>query len=331
MLLKELNHKNIVKLIEVLVHKQDTYYSEPIHPMFASAPVEPGIRDNRGTNDSRACDDDDDENGMSFYVVLEYVNYDLSGLIKRRIDFTMPNIKDITKQLLEGVQYCHEHGVIHRDIKPSNLLLTSDGTLKIIDFGLAKKFRPNMLMSLNVITLWYRPPEILLGDLNYGYPADIWSVGCIVAELFLKRTPFQGKVEAQQLDIIISKCGEISEETWPGVSKLPGYQAIVKKDGGGGGSGSSENGLDDMLRGCAPAEAVDLIKSMLALDPGKRLSAREALEHPWFRMEPRPQRMIMGEFGSPVRSPVYAQYEQYQPLQKLQKGGFDCFMEPPKY
>lgn len=310
-------------MIEVLVHRHDIPDSEPIHPMFtASSSKDHGSRDSKGTNEKKG-EEEEENNKISFYVVLEFVRYDLLGLIKKRTDFTEANIKDITQQLLEGIQYCHDHGVIHRDIKPSNLLLTSDGTLKIIDFGLAKRYRPNVLMSLSVITLWYRPPEILLGDLGYGYPADIWSIGCIVAELFAKRPLFAGKTEAHQLDIIIDSYGGISETNWPGVSKLPGYEAVTKRTANG------EGNLRSMLSGKAPEGAVDFIMPLLSLDPAKRPTAREALEHPWFKSEPRPQRLILGEFGSPTQSPLLNCGN--QPLQKLQKVVPQFLLDPPKY
>lgn len=353
-ILKELNHKNIIKLVEVLIHKQDPLNPEPIHPMLASAMTtatptggigigtgtgagggggkEATKKDGKDTNEGK--EEEEEGNGFSFYVVLEYGDYDLSMLIKKSITFTEANIKDITQQLLEGACYCHEHGVIHRDIKPSNLLLKSDGTLKIIDFGLAKKYHPNMLMSLTVITLWYRPPEILLGDLNYGYAVDIWSIGCIIVELFLKKPPFQGKTDVLQLDAILAKSGEISEATWPGVSKLPGYEAVIKKGGAGisGGSGGEGGPVREALRGVASEEAVELVMAMLSLDPEKRPTAREALKHPWFKKEPRPQRLILGEFGSPVRSPRFDQMKSMNlQAQQQQQAQAQFILDPPKY
>lgn len=311
MLLKELNHKNIVKLIEVVTDKQ-------ILPNGTMTDADDGWK---GVLNSKEAER---EPGVSFFMVMEYADHDLSGLIKKKLcTFTEPIIKDLIQQLLEGICYCHEHGVIHRDIKPSNLLLTSDGTLKIIDFGLAKKYAPGALMTLTVITLWYRAPEILLGDLNYGFPVDMWSIGCILAELFLGKPVLQGKAEAQQLDTIIRSCGEITEATWPGVSKLPGYEAIIQNSVGGGKS------VSDTLKGIVPPMAMDLILSLLALDPAKRPTARMALDHPWFKSDPKPQKLII-ENPEPEKGLVVSPVKQQPPPQKQQKSIPQFLLDPPK-
>ncbi|CAN0213574.1 unnamed protein product, partial [Phaeothamnion confervicola] len=137
------------------------------------------------------------------YLVLEYMDHDLAGLLDRRHDFRPEAIKYLLRQLLEVLQFIHENKFVHRDIKCSNLLLDSRHRLKLADFGLARQLSDAPTdMTNRVITLWYRPPELLLGSTRYGPPVDMWGVGCIVAELIVQRPLFPGKVEAAQLDLI---------------------------------------------------------------------------------------------------------------------------------
>ncbi|GJN25038.1 hypothetical protein PR202_gb12822 [Eleusine coracana subsp. coracana] len=130
----------------------------------------------------------------SLYLVFEYMDHDLTGLTAAASAsgsrLTLPQVKCYMKQLLSGIEHCHNNGVLHRDIKSSNLLVSSDGILKIADFGLATSYDPNNTrpMTSQVITLWYRPPELLLGATHYGVGVDLWSVGCILAETASRRT-----------------------------------------------------------------------------------------------------------------------------------------------
>ncbi|CAL4972361.1 unnamed protein product [Urochloa decumbens] len=137
----------------------------------------------------------------SLYLVFEYMEHDLTGLTAcatasgRRL--SLPQVKCYMKQLLSGIEHCHNNGVLHRDIKSSNLLVSNDGILKIADFGLATSYDPDNVraMTSQVITLWYRPPELLLGATHYGVGVDLWSVGCILAELLLGQPIFPGRTE----------------------------------------------------------------------------------------------------------------------------------------
>lgn len=161
--------------------------------------------------------------------MFECIDSDLSATIRtRRGDFSEGVIKGLMQQLLVGLRYCHGCGVIHRDLKTSNLLLTGDGTLKIADFGLAREYKAAQAMSVGVVTVWYRAPEILLGDTRYSYPIDVWAAGCVMGELFCAAPTFRGKDESQ-LDVIVSRCAMHDEAVWPGVSALPGYPAIRKR------------------------------------------------------------------------------------------------------
>ncbi|XP_065617392.1 probable serine/threonine-protein kinase At1g54610, partial [Quercus suber] len=159
----------------------------------------------------------------SLYLVFEYMEHDLAGLAASPgITFTEPQVKCYMNQLLSGLEHCHNRHVLHRDIKGSNLLLDNEGVLKIADFGLASFFDPNhkQPMTSRVVTLWYRPPELLLGATDYGVGVDLWSAGCILAELLAGKPIMPGRTEVEQLHKIFKLCGSPSEEYWK-KSKLP--------------------------------------------------------------------------------------------------------------
>ncbi|XP_038980960.1 probable serine/threonine-protein kinase At1g54610 isoform X1 [Phoenix dactylifera] len=145
----------------------------------------------------------------SLYLVFEYMEHDLAGLAASPgIKFTEPQVKCFMHQLLSGLEHCHNRGVLHRDIKGSNLLIDNGGMLKIADFGLATIFDPNDKhpMTSRVVTLWYRPPELLLGANDYGVGVDLWSAGCILAELLAGKPIMPGRTEVEQLCIRFSSC-----------------------------------------------------------------------------------------------------------------------------
>jgi cyclin-dependent kinase 12/13 len=132
------------------------------------------------------------------------------------------------QQLLEGLLYCHANKVLHRDIKGANLLINNEGQLKLADFGLARPFDDQARSYTNrCITLWYRPPELLLGATLYGPEVDLWSVGCVFGEMLLKKPTLPGKDEADQFELICRLCGTPTDANWPGVSKLPMYERLV--------------------------------------------------------------------------------------------------------
>lgn len=217
------------------------------------------------------------------------MDIDLSVLIQDHKSFlTEPVVKSLTQQLLEGLKYIHSKGIIHRDIKTSNLLLTREGTLKIGDFGLAREYKESRPMSPSVVTVWYRAPEILLGDTQYDFSIDVWSAGCILGELLCGSPIFRGKKESQ-LDVIVSQCGMIDESVWPGVSELPEYEEFRKRFEGF--APLPQNVLREKYVGY-PQGARNLLVDLLELNPTKRPSAKKALENEWFvSLEPKPQKV----------------------------------------
>jgi len=201
----------------------------------------------------------------------------------QNIAYGAADIKAWMGMLSRAVWFCHENFVLHRDIKPNNLLIAADGEVKLADFGLARNFAdPMRPMTSNVITRWYRPPELLFGARHYSGTVDIWSVAMVFAELII-RIPFvAGNTEMEQVEKICQAVGTPTEDNWPGVSKLPGY---IAPD-----SVIPVRGMDAYMSlfATAGSEGVDLLMKMLILDPRRRITAREVLQHPWWRSEPKP-------------------------------------------
>lgn len=164
------------------------------------------------------------------------------------------------------------------DRKPGNLLIAQDGTLKLADFGLAKIYgSPDRELSHEACTLWYRAPELLYGARAYGPASDIWSMGCVFAELMLRVPLFQGTSEIDQLAKIFACLGTPGDE-WTGVETLPRYVEFGQWN---------KTPLEEIFRGAAP-DALDLLKSLLVFDPLKRPTAEQVLQHPYFFNEPQP-------------------------------------------
>ncbi|XP_012438984.1 cyclin-dependent kinase G-2 isoform X1 [Gossypium raimondii] len=224
------------------------------------------------------------------YMVMEYMEHDLKWLMdsmKRR--FSTSDVKCLILQLLEGVKYLHDNWVLHRDLKTSNLLLNNQGELKICDFGMARQYgSPLKPYTTKVVTQWYRAPELLLGAKKYSTAVDMWSVGCIMAELLAKEPLFKGTSEIDQLRKIFDTLGVPSEKIWPGFSELPGSKANYSKQ------------PYNLLRKKFPAASFtgsavlsdagfDLLNRLLTYDPEKRITADDALNHDWFRELPLPK------------------------------------------
>ncbi|KAJ1392463.1 Serine/threonine-protein kinase, active site [Sesbania bispinosa] len=167
----------------------------------------------------------------SIFMVMEYMEHDLKGLMEAmKQPFSQSEVKCLMIQLLKGVKYLHDNWVLHRDLKTSNLLLNNRGELKICDFGLARQYgSPLKPYTHLVVTLWYRAPELLLGAKQYSTAIDMWSLGCIMAELLAKEPLFNGKTEFDQLDKIFRILGTPNETIWPGFSKLPGVKVNFVK------------------------------------------------------------------------------------------------------
>jgi len=212
---------------------------------------------------------------FKLYLVFEFLDQDLHVYISSTKDMIAPAlVKSYMYQLLLGVSHCHAHRVFHRDLKPQNLLIDKNGLLKIADFGLARAFSiPMRSYTHEVVTQWYRAPEILLGMPRYSVAIDVWSVGCIFAELATKKPLFPGDSEIDQLFHISRTLGTFTEENWPGVTKLPAYNPMFPAWK-----------MQDISRMIPQLDSngIDLLLKMLVYCPGKRISAKKALSHPYF-------------------------------------------------
>ncbi|XP_072336445.1 mitogen-activated protein kinase 13-like isoform X3 [Scyliorhinus torazame] len=205
-----------------------------------------------------------------FYLVMPFMDADLNKVMGR---LSEDRIQYLLYQILRGIKYIHSTGIIHRDLKPGNLAINKDCGLKIIDFGLAR--HTDSEMTGYVVTRWYRAPEIILNWRHYAQSVDIWSVGCIFAEMITGKILFKGKDYLDQLAQIMKITGTPSSDF---IQKLDSMEArnyirtlpyIKKKD------------FTSLFSNASPL-AVDLLEKMLVLDADKRLSAAEALSHPYF-------------------------------------------------
>ncbi|EYU19618.1 hypothetical protein MIMGU_mgv1a021441mg [Erythranthe guttata] len=226
------------------------------------------------------------------YMVMEYMEHDLKAFMEMMIrPYSQSEVKCLMLQLLEGIKYLHDNWVLHRDLKTSNLLLNNRGELKICDFGLSRQYgRPLKPYTPLVVTLWYRSPELLLGAKEYSTAIDMWSLGCIMAELLTKKPLFNGDSEIDQLRKIYKILGTPNETIWPGLSKLPGVNANL--------GNHKYNLLREVFQAIAlnrlpvtiPSDAgFDLLNKLLTYDPEKRITAEAALRHEWFREVPLPK------------------------------------------
>lgn len=213
------------------------------------------------------------------YLIFEFLTMDL----KKYMETAVPKggrmekslVKSYSYQLFQGMLFCHQRRVLHRDLKPANLLIDKDGVIKLADFGLARAFGiPVRVYTHEVVTLWYRAPEILLGSAKYSCPIDIWSVGTIFAEMINMKPLFQGDSEIDQLFKIFRVLGTPSEECWPGVTKLADYKGTFPQ--------WAKVDLATAMKEVEPA-AIDLLEQCLKYDPALRISAKQALAHPYFR------------------------------------------------
>ncbi|KAJ6838139.1 putative serine/threonine-protein kinase [Iris pallida] len=216
----------------------------------------------------------------SLYLVFEYMEHDLAGLAAAPgIAFTEPQVKCYMQQLLSGLEHCHSRGVLHRDIKGSNLLLDNAGVLKIADFGLATIYDPKYRrpMTSRVVTLWYRAPELLLGATYYGVGVDLWSAGCILAELLAGKPIMPGRTEVEQLHKIFKLCGSPSDEYWK-KSKLP-HATLFKPQQ------PYKRCIAETFKDFPPS-SLPLIETLLAIDPAARQTASSALKSEFFTTIP---------------------------------------------
>ena len=224
-------------------------------------------------------------------LVFEYLDQDLKKYLDvcdGGIDLTI--VKSFLFQLLTGVAYCHHHRVLHRDLKPQNLLINREGELKLADFGLARAFGiPVRSYTHEVVTLWYRAPDVLLASTKYSTPIDVWSIGCIFVEMVNGSPIFTGTTEETQLEAIFRYLGP-PQTSYPGITELPGWPDLIQD---GKDFGKKEPSLEQILDVKHLGEdGIDLVKKMLVYDPSKRITAQEARVHVYFDDLPEQVKMI---------------------------------------
>ncbi|KAI0841770.1 kinase-like protein [Hypoxylon sp. FL0890] len=254
-ILKDCSHRNIVELREVVV----------------------------GDDTSRI---------ENVFLVLEFLEHDLMSILSDMPEpFLASEVKTLLLQLASGVAYLHDHWILHRDLKTSNLLLNNRGQLKIADFGMARYVGdpPPPKLTQLVVTLWYRAPELLLGTKTYGAAIDMWSVGCIFGELLTREPLLQGKTEVDELSKIFELCGIPTDESWPGFRRLPNARHLRLPKSSAANTGPVIRARFPLLTtaGCA------LLTSLLSLNPDQRPTAKEMLQHEFFKQDPKPKHEAM--------------------------------------
>ncbi|CCE64811.1 hypothetical protein TPHA_0I03100 [Tetrapisispora phaffii CBS 4417] len=276
-ILRKLNNKHIVKLIEMV-------YDTAPEPSNSNANYSNNAKDPSLLN-------------KSFYMILPYMIADLSGLLHNpRITLPVNEVKNMMLQLLEGINYLHCEKYMHRDIKTANILIDHTGTLKLADFGLARMYYgtpPNLKYPGGagigakytgvVVTRWYRAPELVLGDKQYTTAVDLWGIGCVFAEFFEKKPILQGNSDIDQGHVIFKLLGTPTKESWDMAAYLPGAELLRT---------SYPETLSERFGKFLTATGLDFLRSLLSLNPYKRLTAMSALQHPFFKEEPLPSKHL---------------------------------------
>lgn len=221
-------------------------------------------------------------------IMMDYFETDLGRIIdNKKIDLSENDIRVVIGQVIGALRALHGNYILHRDIKPSNILVNAEGKCVLTDFGLARKFAaPEQELTRGVITRYYRPPEVLLSARFYGEKVDVWGIGCIFAECFLKRPLFQGETDIDQLSKIFGIRGSPTRENWPDSDKLPLTFQFEETIG---------FPLSKILTN-ASDKAVHTIEDMLQLDPNKRPQIEEVTRDQYFVVDERQ----MADFGSKI-------------------------------
>ncbi|XP_018614239.2 cyclin-dependent kinase 18 [Scleropages formosus] len=213
----------------------------------------------------------------SLTLVFEYLDSDLKHYLDNCGNLmSMHNVKIFMFQLLRGLSYCHKRKILHRDLKPQNLLINDKGELKLADFGLARaKSVPTKTYSNEVVTLWYRPPDVLLGSTEYSTPIDMWGVGCILFEMATGRPMFPGSTVKEELHLIFRLMGTPTEETWPGITTSEEFRSYLFPQY------RAQPLINHVPR--LDTEGLDLLSSLLLYETRERISAEASLRHPYFK------------------------------------------------
>lgn len=219
-------------------------------------------------------------NSNKIYLVFEFLDMDLKKYMESIPEGQGMNknmVKKFMVQLVKGIYYCHSHRVLHRDLKPQNLLIDKEGSLKVADFGLARAFGvPLRAYTHEVVTLWYRAPEILLGGKQYSTGVDMWSIGCIFAEMAQRKPLFAGDSEIDQIFKILKVLGTPTKEVWPEIEYMSDFKDTFPK-------WKKQNLATIVTKLDAPG--INLLQQLLAYDPAIRISAKRALMHEYFRLD----------------------------------------------
>ncbi|XBW35284.1 hypothetical protein QEN19_000852 [Hanseniaspora menglaensis] len=297
MILKKMEHVNVVTLSDVIFDNFEKSTSttnsknfntnhQKIDPFMTEA--EKNALNNSSTGNKKLPD-------RFFYMVLPYMVSDLAGVIHNpHFNIKMPQIKNMVQQILRGLDYVHKMKYFHRDIKTANILIDQYGVLKIADFGLSRIYYgcpPNLTypggsgtgikFTPLVVTRWYRAPELVMFDRFYTTAIDIWGVGCILGEFFIKRPIFQGKTDIDQGHLIFQLMGKPDFDQWPTLKYLKQYEAHYSNK-------IYKGEYKEVFGKFLDAEGLDLFAKMMCLNPYKRITAAAALKHDWFNSVPVP-------------------------------------------
>lgn len=281
-ILKNLDHENIIEVVDMAYEPSSNSsgsISEKKPLAFSKGPSSSSLLPTAGV----------------WSMVTPYMDHDLCGLLQNpKVKLKIEHVKCYLKQILQGIDYMHQQGYLHRDIKTANILINDWGIVKLADFGLARKYYgqpPDALKGAGegqhrytqmVVTRWYRPIELIIGMEQYTTAIDMWGIGCVFGEMFLKRPILPGASDMEQGDLIVKMMGPPDEDTKAYFKNLP-LVGQVKWE-------VARRQLDAVFGPLAPSDAVSLMSGLLNLNPLKRLTAVGALSHEFFKNDPPPSK-----------------------------------------